>query len=251
MTASPGHMPELEQALNALVDRAATDGCPPLLSQALKYAVFPGGARVRPKLCLAVAAANRAEDMKLALGAACAIELLHCASLVHDDMPCFDDADTRRGKPSVHRAFGEAIALLAGDAQAAPGRLAQIITILARGTGAPFGICAGQAWESETQVDVTRYHQAKTGALFVAATTAGAACAGVETGAWAGLGTSIGEAYQVADDIQDAKASAAGRERTGFRAALPGQGRIARPGAPAGPGVSAQGTESAGCLTAP
>lgn len=217
MTASPGHMPELEQALAALVDRAATNGCPPLLSQALKYAVFPGGARVRPKLCLAVAVANRAEDMKLALSAACAIELLHCASLVHDDMPCFDDADTRRGKPSVHRAFGEPIALLAGDAlivagfetvgsasQAASPRLAQVICILARGTGAPFGICAGQAWESETQVDVARYHQAKTGALFVAATTAGAACAGVETDAWAGLGTSIGEAYQVADDIQDA-----------------------------------------------
>lgn len=217
MTASPGHMPELEQVLAASIDRAATKDCPPLLAQALKYAVFPGGARVRPKLCLAVAAANRAEDMRLALGAACAIELLHCASLVHDDMPCFDDADTRRGKPTVHRAFGEPIAVLTGDAlivagfesvgavtQAAPGHMAQVICILARGTGAPLGICAGQAWESESQVDVARYHQAKTGALFVAATTAGAACAGVAVEAWSGLGTSIGEAYQVADDIQDA-----------------------------------------------
>ena len=94
----------------------ATAQCPPLLAQALNYAVFPGGARVRPKLCKAVALANNSSDVGLANAAATAVELLHCASLVHDDLPCFDDATQRRGKPSVHAKFGERIAVLTGDA---------------------------------------------------------------------------------------------------------------------------------------
>jgi geranylgeranyl diphosphate synthase type II len=213
---------DLEQALTEVIAQNAGGDCPPLLAQALQHAVFPGGARIRPKLSLAIAAANGCDSAQLAMRAACAIELLHCASLVHDDLPCFDDADTRRGRPSVHRAFGEPIAVLAGDALivaalesvgtaaaegSAAGRVPGVIAILARGVGAPFGICAGQAWESEPSVDLSRYHRAKTGALFVAATTAGAACAGVEVEPWATLGTSIGEAYQVADDIQDAIAT--------------------------------------------
>ena len=220
MSARAAHKPDLEKALAAMLERAGGEHAPPQLAQALAYSVFPGGARIRPKLCLAVAAANRCDDMELAMRAACAVELLHCASLVHDDLPCFDDADTRRGKPSVHRAFGEAIAVLAGDAlivagfecvgagsARTPERLAAVITVLARGVGSPFGICAGQAWESETDIDLARYHQAKTGALFVAATAAGAASAGADIAPWSALGTSIGEAYQVADDIQDAIAT--------------------------------------------
>jgi geranylgeranyl diphosphate synthase type II len=157
--------------------------------------------------------------MDLALHAACAVELLHCASLVHDDLPCFDDADIRRGRPSVHKAFGEPIAVLTGDAlivaafeavalgvgsAAAARHLSAVSRVLARGTGAQGGICAGQAWESESHVDLSSYHRAKTGALFVAATSAGAAACGVPHEAWSTLGNSIGEAYQVADDIQDA-----------------------------------------------
>ncbi|MEE4662188.1 MAG: polyprenyl synthetase family protein [Halieaceae bacterium] len=210
---------ELELVLAKIVQAAASDDCPTLLAQALEHAVFPGGARVRPKLCLAVARANQCDTPELALRAAAAVELLHCASLVHDDLPCFDDAAIRRGKPTVHKAFGEPIAILTGDALIIAAfealgtlpldnrtalRLPRVMHIIARGTGAPYGICAGQAWESEPSVDLSLYHQAKTGALFVAATTAGAAAAGVDTGDWAGLGTSIGEAYQVADDIQDA-----------------------------------------------
>jgi geranylgeranyl diphosphate synthase type II len=210
---------QFEQALTAALSGPTGSECPPLLAQALQHAVFPGGARIRPKLCLAVATANGCEDPALALGAACAVELLHCASLVHDDLPCFDGADTRRGKPSVHHAFGEPIAVLAGDAlivaafeslaacatnSVAVGRLPGLLAIVGRGCGAPMGICAGQAWESEPTVDLSRYHRAKTGSLFVAATTAGAASAGVEAAPWAGLGEAIGEAYQVADDIQDA-----------------------------------------------
>jgi geranylgeranyl diphosphate synthase type II len=219
MSGSDNTAGQLEQALAAVMAGPAGPDCPPLLAAALQHAVFPGGARIRPKLCLAVATANCCDEPALALGAACAVELLHCASLVHDDLPCFDDADTRRGKPSVHRVFGQPIAVLTGDALivaaleslggAAAGsnalsRLPGLLSIIGRGCGAPMGICAGQAWESEPAVDLSRYHRAKTGSLFVAATTAGAAAAGVDSRPWASLGEHIGEAYQIADDIQDA-----------------------------------------------
>ena len=210
---------DCEQYLEEAMAEHATAQCPPLLAQALNYAVFPGGARVRPKIGKAVALANNSSDVGLANAAASAIELLHCASLVHDDLPCFDDATQRRGKPSVHAKFGERIAVLTGDALIVAAfqtlathaihavrteRVPLVTAIVARGVGAPHGICAGQAWECERSVDLSRYHRAKTGALFVAATCAGAAAAGVDPGPWVNLGASIGEAYQVADDIKDA-----------------------------------------------
>ena len=201
----------LEQALVG----AAMD-CPPKLAAALRYAVFPGGARLRPKLSLAVAWACGEDDQAIVNGAAAAVELLHCASLVHDDLPCFDNADSRRGKMSLHRAFGEQIAVLSGDALIVlafdtlalgahkhPTRLAPLSIIVSRATGAPGGLCAGQAWECEDQIDLSRYHRAKTGALFAAATMAGAAAAGVAHEPWRALGEYVGEAYQVADDIRD------------------------------------------------
>ena len=210
---------DCEQHIEDAMAEHATAQCPPLLAQALNYAVFPGGARVRPQLCKAVALANNSSDVGLASAAATAVELLHCASLVHDDLPCFDDATQRRGKPSVHAKFGERIAVLTGDALIVAAfqtlaaravhavrieRVPLVTTIVARGVGAPHGICAGQAWECEQRVDLARYHRAKTGALFVAATCAGAASAGVDPGPWVNLGASIGEAYQIADDIKDA-----------------------------------------------
>ena len=106
----------VESALEAAVARSEGQSAPPLLAAAVRHAVFPGGARVRPHLCLAVAEACGDDCPEMADGAAAAIELLHCASLVHDDLPCFDDADTRRGKPSVHALFGAPLAVLAGDA---------------------------------------------------------------------------------------------------------------------------------------
>ena len=106
----------IERTLTAALDMAGGPGGPPLLAAAMRHAVFPRGARIRPRLCLAVAAACGDDDPAAANGAAAAIELLHCASLVHDDLPCFDNADTRRGRPSVHRAYGEPLAVLAGDA---------------------------------------------------------------------------------------------------------------------------------------
>jgi geranylgeranyl diphosphate synthase type II len=182
----------------------------------MRYAVFPGGARIRPRLCLAVARACAEDAAELSAATAAAIELLHCGSLVHDDLPCFDDAATRRGRPSVHKAFGERIAVLTGDAlialsfqalaraaEAAPKRLVNLIGIIARAIGAPRGIIAGQAWECEAQINLVSYQQAKTGSLFAAATAAGACAAGHEPGPWYALGERIGEAYQIADDIRD------------------------------------------------
>lgn len=206
----------IEHALEAAIASSESPGCPPGLAAALRYSVFPGGARIRPRLSLAVAMACGDDDPAAADAAAAAIELLHCASLVHDDLPCFDDAATRRGKPSVHRAFGERLAVLSGDAlivlafqtlvrgaARAPARLAPLMVILGRGVGAPSGIVAGQAWECEPRVALADYHRAKTGALFAAATMAGAAAAGADPGAWSALGERLGEAYQVADDLRD------------------------------------------------
>ncbi|SDY14878.1 geranylgeranyl diphosphate synthase, type II [Allochromatium warmingii] len=213
--------PRIEQALAAALDAVAVSGCPPRLAEAVRHAVFPGGARVRPRLCLAVAAACGSTDYAAADAAGVAIELLHCASLVHDDLPCFDDSPLRRGVPSVHRAFGEPLAVLAGDALIilafehlarhladTPARLAPLLLTISRSVGMPNGITAGQAWECEPQVTVESYHRAKTGSLFTAATAAGALVAGADADAWSIVGDKIGEAYQVADDLRDVAASA-------------------------------------------
>ena len=213
----------IERALSAAVAHAEAPGGPPRLASAMQHAVFPRGARIRPRLCLAVAGACGDDHPAAADAAAASIELLHCASLVHDDLPCFDDAATRRGRPSVHRAFGEPLAVLAGDAlivlafqtlargaAAVPHRLAALILTIGRAVGVPHGIAAGQAWESEPEIDLAAYQQAKTGALFAAATVAGAAAAGFAAPeAWREVGERLGEAYQVADDLGDAVGSAA------------------------------------------
>ena len=206
----------IEHTLNATLNQVSTLDAPPLLASAMRYAVFPGGARIRPRLSVAVACACGQDDPRVACAAAAAIELLHCASLVHDDLPCFDDASTRRGKASVHRAFGERLAVLTGDAlivlafdslargaSSRPDRLAALIGIVARSVGMPHGIVAGQSWECEPLVSLSKYQQAKTGALFAAATMAGAAAAGHRAEPWGLLGERLGEAYQVADDIRD------------------------------------------------
>jgi geranylgeranyl diphosphate synthase, type II len=198
----------IEIALAAALNSACCDECPPKFADALRYSVFPGGARIRPKLVLAVAQACGDADKSAAMAGACAIEMLHCASLVHDDLPCFDGAAYRRGKPSVHVAFGERLAVLAGDALiieafATTAAFPQITRIVAGSVGAPNGICAGQAWECETSMDLVRYQRAKTGALFAACTKVGAAAAGRDSKPWHALGMLIGEAFQVADDLRD------------------------------------------------
>lgn len=210
----------IEQSLGQAIGLTQGSGGPPTLTAAMRSAVFPGGARIRPRLCLAVARACAEDQPALAGAAASSIELLHCASLVHDDLPCFDDAATRRGRPSIHKAYGERIAVLTGDAlivlafqslaraaHAAPGRLGSLVTIIARAVGAPNGIAAGQAWECEEKIALAPYQRAKTGALFAAATAAGACAAGYDAAGWYSLGERIGEAYQIADDIRDVVSS--------------------------------------------
>ena len=206
-------------AATALVMARAMGGAdaPNRLAQALHYAVTPGGARIRPTILLSVAMACGDDRPHLSDAAAVALELIHCASLVHDDLPCFDDADTRRGKATVHRAYSEPLAVLTGDslivlafdvlAEAAgndAGRALAMIRVLSQRTGMPGGICAGQGWDSEAQVNLSAYHRAKTGALFIAATQMGAIAAGQDADLWEELGARIGEAFQVADDLRDA-----------------------------------------------
>lgn len=214
----------IERALEAAIARGDAADTPPRLGRAIRHAVFPGGARIRPQLCLAVARACGDDDPTLTDAAAASIELLHCASLVHDDLPCFDDADRRRGQPTVHAAYGERLAVLVGDALIVTAfevlasgatrsvqRLPALLATIAAGVGRPHGIAAGQAWECEPQVRsqadspaaLAQYHQDKTGALFAAATTAGALAAGANAQPWRPFGERLGEAYQAADDIRD------------------------------------------------
>jgi geranylgeranyl diphosphate synthase, type II len=227
----------IEAALKRALRHCESPATPPSLRAALRHAVFPGGSRLRPTLCLSVAAACGAElEFDAQCDVAAAIELLHCASLVHDDLPCFDDASVRRGRPSVHAAFGEELAVLAGDglivlafetvasARVSPTILPRLIRCLARGVGANGGLVAGQAWESEQSVGLHTYHKAKTGALFEASARAGALLAmghashaanptnaawsnatatWAKDDAWGEFGARLGEAYQVADDLRD------------------------------------------------
>lgn len=205
----------IDAAMDAAIRRG--QGGPAGLSSALAYAVTPGGARIRPTILLSVAGACGDDRPGLSDAAAAALELIHCASLVHDDLPMFDDADLRRGKPSVHLAYSQPIALLTGDslivlafdvlssaAGVAPERAIGLVGLLARHTGMPHGICAGQGWESEAKIDLSAYHRSKTAALFVAATQMGALAAGEPPEPWEELGQRIGEAFQVADDLRDA-----------------------------------------------
>lgn len=210
--------------IDAAVERAVAIGqegpAPSRLASALHYACTPGGARIRPTILMSVALACGDDRPALTDAAAAALELIHCASLVHDDLPCFDDAEIRRGKPSVHRAYSQPLAVLAGDsliiqsfailagaASSAPDRAIELVRILSRQTGMPHGICAGQGWESEDKIDLSAYHRSKTGALFIAATQMGAVAAGQEAEPWYELGARIGEAFQVADDLRDALCS--------------------------------------------
>ena len=187
----------------------------------MRQAVFGGGGRVRPQLVLAVSKACGRGSLDVASAAAASIELLHCASLVHDDLPCFDDAQLRRGQPTVHVEHGEALAVLVGDALIAgafevigrgceshPALLGPLLATVARSVGAVRGIVAGQAWESEPSPNLRLYHRAKTGALFEAAVCVGAIAGGGDAGAWLPVGSRLGEAYQVADDILDFVGSA-------------------------------------------
>lgn len=212
------------------------ESSPAPLHRAMRYAVFSGGKRLRPQFLLQVAQACgiRTSQLELAMRAACAVELCHIASLVHDDLPCFDDADERRGRPTVHVLFGEPMAVLVGDAllshcfeilsdapPAAAARTLRIVRLLVRAAGSCSGLIGGQSLEQEgvaeaevagtwhTKEIVERYHGMKTGALFAAAAEAAAVAAGVTQAAgWAGVGQLFGRWYQLAHDLFDGRTMA-------------------------------------------
>ena len=207
----------IEAAIQRHICSAAVNGpAPSGLHKAIDYSVFPGGARIRPVILTSVALACGDDQPATTDAAAAALEFVHCASLVHDDLPCFDNAPTRRGKPTVHRQFSETTAVLAGDslivgafttltskADVDARRACSLVAHLANYTGFPNGICAGQAWEDEAAIDLKSYHLSKTGALFIAATQMGAIAAGHDPDPWQELGARIGQAFQIADDLMD------------------------------------------------
>lgn len=234
------HLAAVESALNEWVTADAPagvdHGAPAALVEAMRYAVLDGGKRLRPLLVLAAWEAVRGDPSadapsEAALRAACAVELIHAYSLVHDDMPCMDNDVLRRGKPTVHVQFGEASALLAGDAlQAlafelltpdsgtmAAAQQAQLCRLLARAAGSG-GMAGGQAIDlasvglplSESQL--REMHRLKTGALLQASVMMGAACAQTSPVALQALqtyGDAMGLAFQVVDDILDVTADSA------------------------------------------
>jgi farnesyl diphosphate synthase len=222
----------VEQALERWVPAQAPAG----LGDAMRYAVLDGGKRLRPLLVLAAreAVAQGVPDAALdeaALRAACAVELIHAYSLVHDDMPCMDNDVLRRGKPTVHVKFGEAAALLAGDALQAlafelltpddtliPGAVQlRLCQRLARASGHA-GMAGGQAIDLASvgvalnEAQLRQMHRLKTGALLEGSVLLGADCALQPGAAWPALQTyaqALGVAFQVVDDVLDVVSDAA------------------------------------------
>lgn len=227
----------------------SADRFPPLIHRAMRHSVFAGGKRLRPLLCYEAGLAFDAEPADL-LHRACALELIHTYSLIHDDLPALDNDDLRRGQPSCHKAFGEATAILAGDALltlafevlSSPGpppadtRL-QVIHELAHAIGTQDGMVGGQVVDLEAsagQVDearLTYIHSSKTGALLRMAIRAGALFGGAgprDLERMTEYGTKVGLAFQIADDLLDEAGSTeqlgktAGKDARQHKATYPG-----------------------------
>jgi len=236
---SPERFKDWSAEVLARVESALSDwvpvSAPAGLGEAMRYGVLDGGKRLRALLVQAAAeaagAVDTAEGREAALRAACAVELIHAYSLVHDDMPCMDNDVLRRGKPTVHVQFGEAQAMLAGDAMQAlafevltpdvgegagvsPLMQARLCRLLARASGQA-GMAGGQAIDLASvghaldEATLRDMHQRKTGALLRASVQMGAACGGLQadSAAWQALtdyGHAMGLAFQIVDDVLDA-----------------------------------------------
>lgn len=215
----------VDAALDACVPPETTP--PETIHKAMRYSLFAGGKRIRPVLCLT--AANTVSACPEGVErAACALELIHTYSLIHDDLPALDNDDLRRGRPTNHKVFGEAMAILAGDSlltlafevlaglPVEADRRARLVGELAAASGTVGGMIAGQVHdlEGEGQVPTAelleRIHRAKTGALLRASVRMGAICAGAsdeELGALSRYGEHVGLAFQIVDDILDVEQS--------------------------------------------
>ncbi len=217
---------DAQAAVEAALEAWVPADTPAGLGQAMRYGVLDGGKRLRPLLVLAACEAVHGERAA-ALRAGVAVELIHAYSLVHDDMPCMDNDVLRRGKPTVHVQFGEAQAMLAGDAMqalafevltpdpgpdgVAPALQARLCALLARSAGHA-GMAGGQAIDLASigvaldETALRDMHRRKTGALLQASVLMGAACGPTDARAWDALaryGAAIGLAFQVVDDILD------------------------------------------------
>jgi geranylgeranyl diphosphate synthase type II len=217
----------VERALEAHLDRC--EGAPATLREAMHYSLMAGGKRLRPILALAACEAIGGKPDE-ALDAACAVEFVHTYSLIHDDLPAMDDDDFRRGRPTSHKKFGEAVAILAGDALCAEAfrvaaqnrkgredRVADVVFELARASGA-VGMVGGQVIDIEatgkkiTVDELETLHRAKTGELLLVAVRAGARMGGADAAAMERLtayGRALGLAFQIVDDVLDITADLA------------------------------------------
>ncbi len=228
--AKTGFPSDLKGAIEDALDRflPAEDRQPEPLHRAMRYAVFASGKRLRPLFLLKVAqsAGLSMAQFDLALRTACAIELIHIASLVKDDLPCFDDAAVRNGRPTVHSVFGEARALLAADALLAQGfalvaatprpgssRALSLLKLLVIATGSLSGLgghpefahIAAPHRTVRAPESAASYHEAKTTTLFGMAAEAAAVLAGVrQTAAWAEVGRLVASGYQMAHALTSA-----------------------------------------------
>ena len=232
----PGFFEEDLASVDAALRRLLpADGTRPAsIHEAMRYSVFAGGKRLRPILCLETARIF-SSDVTPALHPACAVEFIHTYSLIHDDLPALDNDDLRRGKPTCHRQFGEAVAILAGDAlltlafetiAATPvdaERRVRLLTEISSAAGTVNGMVGGQVADLEAQgksvgPETLEYiHRSKTAALIRASIAAGAFCMGAADSDVARLrrfGETIGWAFQVTDDILDVEESSAALGKT-------------------------------------
>jgi geranylgeranyl pyrophosphate synthase len=213
----------IETRLGELIDALAAHHAG--MREAIAYSLLGGGKRLRPLLCLWTHDAFDGENRDATLDVACAIECVHTYSLVHDDLPCMDDDDVRRGRPSAHRRFGEAVAVLAGDAMltlafqivatlgdrhALAARLTVEVTATLAAAAGTGGLIGGQARDlappARDLPTVQRIHTEKTARLIAAAMEAGAILAGADDATRArirGAGESAGVAFQIVDDLLD------------------------------------------------
>jgi len=226
----PEYMAARQKAVDVALDRwvpAETED-PAHIHQAMRYSLFAGGKRIRP--LLAMAAAEAISDAPVGIeSCACALELIHTYSLIHDDLPALDNDDLRRGRPTCHKVFGDAMAILAGDALltlafevlselegAGAERRIELVRELATASGTVGGMIGGQVNDIEgegkhpTAALLDSIHRAKTGALLRASVRMGAIYAGADAGQLEALtrfGEHIGLAFQIVDDILDVEQS--------------------------------------------
>jgi geranylgeranyl diphosphate synthase, type II len=242
---------EQQRLIDAALDRftPAESEHPATIHRAMRHSLFAGGKRIRPILCISATAAITDDAPAATMNAACALEMIHTYSLIHDDLPALDNDDFRRGKPTCHKVFGEAMAILAGDAlftlavqtltrieMADPARVVALIRELVFASGTVDGMIGGQVTDIESERQpptpelLDSIHRAKTGALLRASVRMGGIAAGGDAAqieALSQYGEHAGLAFQIVDDILDVEESSDALGKTAGKDAQ--QGKITFP----------------------